>query len=123
MIKFSTRDKGKLAEEIALNHLKSKGYFFIQSNFYIKGGEIDLIMQDKDFIVFVEVKSLNKQSNYSIYTTLTKFKKARLKKTIGRWLFENNKLETPWRCDFIGIIFDGESHQVEHFEFVDLGSK
>jgi len=52
----SRSSKGKAAEEIACSHLKKHGLKLIDKNFYSRYGEIDLIMQDQDTLVFVEVR-------------------------------------------------------------------
>lgn len=49
-------NKGKEGEEIARNYLINKGFNLIESNYSNNLGEIDLIMSDKDWLVFVEVK-------------------------------------------------------------------
>jgi len=48
--------KGRYGENIAKEYLIKKGYVFIEANFENKIGEIDLIMSDGDWLVFVEVK-------------------------------------------------------------------
>ena len=48
--------KGKEGEEIAREFLIKKGFKLIESNYSNNLGEIDLIMIDKDWLVFVEVK-------------------------------------------------------------------
>ncbi len=52
----NTTSKGRFGEKIALRYLLRKGYKFIRSNFYIRGGELDLIMEKNDIITIVEVK-------------------------------------------------------------------
>ena len=47
---------GSQAEAQCLKYLQAAGLTLIRSNFYSRFGEIDLIMQDKKDIVFVEVK-------------------------------------------------------------------
>jgi len=47
---------GKEGEEIARKFLVQKGFRLIESNYSNKLGEIDLIMLDKEVLVFVEVK-------------------------------------------------------------------
>jgi len=47
---------GKYGQNKALKFLCGKGMVFLDCNFRILGGEIDLIMQDGSYIVFVEVK-------------------------------------------------------------------
>jgi len=49
-------NKGKVAEEIACSHLKQNGLKLIDKNFYSRYGEVDLIMQDQDTLVFIEVR-------------------------------------------------------------------
>lgn len=47
---------GKLAEDIASKYLLDMNYKIIERNFKCRCGEIDIIAQDEDYIVFVEVK-------------------------------------------------------------------
>ena len=51
------KDLGKRGEYLARLYLEEKGYLFIRANFAAKGGEIDLVMQENDEIIFVEVKT------------------------------------------------------------------
>lgn len=48
---------GAEGERLARSYLEKKGYHFIAKNFKRAHGEIDLIMDDGDTLVFVEVKS------------------------------------------------------------------
>ncbi|MPM28272.1 hypothetical protein SDC9_74792 [bioreactor metagenome] len=54
--KIQNYKKGKEGEEIARKFLIDKGFKLIESNYSNNLGEIDLIMSDKDWLVFVEVK-------------------------------------------------------------------
>lgn len=54
---------GYKAEEKACAFLQSKGLILVEKNFSCERGEIDLIMKENDYIVFVEVRSRN--SNYT----------------------------------------------------------
>ena len=47
---------GQKGEEIALKYLVNKGYDFIEQNFKVYSGEIDLIFRDGIYLIFVEVK-------------------------------------------------------------------
>jgi putative endonuclease len=53
----STRDKGITGEKTARKYLKKQGLKILDVNFRVKLGEIDIIAQEKDTLVFVEVKS------------------------------------------------------------------
>ena len=48
--------KGKLAEKLSRLWLRLKGYRIIAANKRLKSGEIDIIAEKGDLVVFVEVK-------------------------------------------------------------------
>ncbi len=48
-------DKGQAAENFAAEYLKAKGLKLISTNYRSRFGEIDLIMQDGQSLVFIEV--------------------------------------------------------------------
>ena len=54
--KIENYKKGRDGEKIAREFLINKGFKLIESNYSNNLGEIDLIMTDKDWLVFVEVK-------------------------------------------------------------------
>jgi len=56
---------GKTGENIAIQFLLSKNYTILHTNWRYKHSEIDIIAQDKNCIVFIEVKHRN--SNYFGY--------------------------------------------------------
>ena len=55
-IKEKNYQKGRDGEDIAKEFLINKGYELVEANFENKIGEIDLIMIDKEWLVFIEVK-------------------------------------------------------------------
>ena len=50
------KDKGKFGEKLAKGFLTEKGYKIIKENFRTKFGEIDLIAEKDNQIIFIEVK-------------------------------------------------------------------
>ncbi|MBE6737106.1 MAG: YraN family protein [Ruminococcaceae bacterium] len=54
---FSTVSKGKAGEKFVCKFLKKKRYKIIQVNMRNKYSEIDIIAENRDYIVFVEVKT------------------------------------------------------------------
>ena len=51
------KEFGDRGEYLAKLYLEQKGYIFIRANYRTKYGEIDLILQENDEIVFAEVKT------------------------------------------------------------------
>lgn len=56
-MKYFNRKTGEIGESLALEYLQKKGFELIMRNYHTRYGEIDLIMGDKDTMVFVEVKA------------------------------------------------------------------
>ncbi|WP_420464494.1 YraN family protein [Panacagrimonas sp.] len=48
--------KGAEAEDLALNYLLSRGLHLVDRNLRAPGGELDLVMRERDVLVIVEVR-------------------------------------------------------------------
>ena len=48
--------RGRQAETLAWKYLQSRGLRLLQRNYRSRRGEIDLVLQDQDSLVFVEVR-------------------------------------------------------------------
>lgn len=119
---INRRKSGSYFEQKALLYLAKRGFKLIECNYHAKReSELDLIMFDGAFIVFVEVKSLRDGNGFSLYETITKKKKRYLKKGILSWLLKHNHINSPWRLDFIGIMYQNlEKYKVIYIPFVEL---
>lgn len=56
MFKKTAGEIGKFIEDKARHYLEQQGLKLLTRNFLCKTGEIDLIMQDKNDLVFIEVR-------------------------------------------------------------------
>jgi len=70
--------KGAEAEQIALEYLVEKGLVLLTRNFSTRRGEIDLVMNDGDHLVFVEVRFRQSATFGSAEESITKKKCLRL---------------------------------------------
>lgn len=52
----STRQRGAAVEVAACDHLRRQGLREVAANAQFRGGELDLVMRDRDTLVFVEVR-------------------------------------------------------------------
>jgi putative endonuclease len=103
--------KGRKAEDRAVDYLASHDHQIVTRNYYCHRGEIDVITFDKDYVVFVEVKSRGSGSYVSPEESITREKKRRLVKCAKRWLMEN-EYRGDARFDVIAIS-DGT---INHYE-------
>jgi putative endonuclease len=105
------------AETIAKQHLLLKGYALLAENYSIRGGEIDLIMQDREVIVFVEVRQRLKETHGTAAESITPHKLQRLQKTALGFLVEHYKRDDlALRFDAVLILGNKKSYRLEHLE-------
>lgn len=101
---------GKTQEANALRYLRSKGLKLLRKNYPSRFGEIDLIMADSQFLVFVEVR-FRRHTQYggaSASVTASKQKKIRL--TAAHYLQHHPRLaHCPCRFDVIGLSHSADS--------------
>lgn len=53
---LNRQQRGARYEQQARRYLERKGLRFVAANVHVRGGEIDLIMKQRQVIVFVEVR-------------------------------------------------------------------
>ena len=54
---FSRQNIGKYGEKLAARYLKKKGYRIVGKNLHFGKNELDLVVKNKQFLAFVEVKT------------------------------------------------------------------
>ena len=93
---------GAGGEALAAKYLQKKRYRLIAANYRTRFGEIDLIMSNRTFLVFVEVK-LRKSDRFASAMEYVDYKKQeRLRKTALIYL-NQNPTELQPRFDVIEI--------------------
>jgi len=107
----STRVVGSNSEQAAVDFLMHNSYVIIERNFYCRYGEIDIIARKGDELVFIEVKSIIRQPEVSIYELLQPHKLLRLQRSIDYWLVVHNLLLRSWHFEFIALELD-ENYRV-----------
>ena len=105
------RSKGMQFEEMALNYLKNKGLTFVQANFSSRYGEIDLIMQDKTTLVFVEVRYRQKNRFGSAEESVITSKQRKIILSAKHFLNKNKLWHRDCRFDIIAISANSKSEE------------
>lgn len=116
---FSPKKLGKVGEEWAAHYLRSKGYEIIDHQVHSRFGEIDLITQDGDTIVFVEVKTRSNRNFGSPEEALTTWKQYKLIHAAEDYLSRIDHYREDWRVDLVVIEVDkGGLNRIDHYENV-----
>lgn len=93
---------GAWGEALAAEYLRRKRYKIVAAGYHCRFGEIDLIVQDKQYLVFVEVK-LRKSSDFArAMEYVDKRKQDKIRVTASLYLSENPTRLQP-RFDVIEI--------------------
>ncbi len=118
---------GQKGEDIAEQFLKKLGYRILERNYVNKRGyrvgEIDIIAQDEQEIVFVEVKTRKRLGKYDLPPEMfvDVHKIAHLQQSSFRYLTENKKMGEKYRFDVIGITYEkGRSVDIKHLKNIFL---
>ena len=110
---FSSRSsKGKAAEELACNHLKKNGLSLIDKNFHSRHGEVDLIMQHHDALVFIEVRYRKNLDYGGAKASVTPAKQQKIQKTALYYMQKKGR-EFNARFDVVAITGENNNLTIE----------
>lgn len=114
----STRQKlARWGEALAENYLLQKGYVLLTKNARTPHGEIDLVTQQGNVIVFVEVKTRTSTAYGQPEESVTPTKQAHLRAAAVTYLQTHPHLDGDWRIDVIAIRRGKDSRtEIVHFE-------
>lgn len=108
--KGSSRAKGETGEEIAEEYLTGLGMKILKRNFrFGRSGEIDIIAEDGDALVFVEVKSAKSAAFGDPLGFVTPGKIKKLRRAAEGYLYINEISGKECRFDVVAVkIGDGD---------------
>ncbi|MFH1380281.1 MAG: YraN family protein [bacterium] len=106
---------GKLGEHDALVMLNQKGYTLRESNWRCRGGEIDLVVEKGNLIVFIEVKLRQNYAYGSAEYAVHKIKQRRIVRAAVLYMKLKNLYNKDVRFDVISIMPEGMHHIEDAF--------
>lgn len=109
----ATKVLGDKGEEIVAKFLTDKNFKILSKNFNTKYGEIDIIAQKDDLIVFVEVKT-RKKEYFPISNVVTFSKQKKITKTAKFFLFQNNIIDKVCRFDVATVLFNDTKKSLKY---------
>jgi putative endonuclease len=112
------RETGILGEKLAKDYLKKRGYRIRESNYRCPEGEVDIIAEHGDYLVFVEVKTRRSLEFGSPEESITAEKRQRLRAVAAHYQQTHDKLPQLWRIDVVAIELDPKNKpsRIELFE-------
>lgn len=93
---------GKSGEDFCEEYYRKKGYEIRERNFHSRYGEVDLIAEKDNLIVFVEVKTRNENSVEAPSASVTKSKQKKLMLTAMKYM-ENEPVSVFSRFDVFEV--------------------
>ena len=106
---------GKKGEDLAVEYLKNAGFKILFRNWVWGKNEIDIIAENKDFIVFAEVKTRSDDFQMHPITAITRAKQKSIIWAADGYIGKYN-IDKESRFDVITVIKKIEDYEIDHIE-------
>jgi len=93
---------GRLGEELAVRALTARGYRIRERNWRCTAGELDIVAEDGDVLVFIEVKTRRGREYGTPEEAVTPAKQARLVELAATYVQESG-WQSDWRIDVVAV--------------------
>lgn len=107
-MKLNPNNQGVAAELAAARFLQQQGLTLQAQNYSCRFGEIDLIMRDKQTLVFVEVRLRSHQAFASAADSIDYRKQQKLIR-VAQFYLQSNDLNLA--CRFDAVLFDNNQYR------------
>ena len=102
----ATQSIGFRKEAEACAYLQKQGLCLIQQQYHCRYGEIDLVMQDEQCLVFIEVRLRRNQKGGCALASISPSKQKKIIHTAEYYLYQHPETQ-HLPCRFDVIAFDG----------------
>ncbi len=102
MASITTTTKGNAAEDRALQFLETQGLHLLMRNYRLRSGEIDLILRDREHIVFTEVRYRRSNHFGGALHSIDARKQQKIIATANHYILRFG-VELPARFDVVAI--------------------
>jgi len=100
---------GKFGQQLAGQFLVKRSYEILSENYYTRVGEIDIIAQKNEQIIFVEVKTRTSENYGTPEEAVNDRKKEKMYDTALKYLSEKEVDHDNFRLDIIAIVIEKEN--------------
>ena len=104
---FQGRKAGDQAEAQAARYLQQRGLRVLSRNYHCRAGEVDIVMQQDQVLVFVEVRYRRQDRHGSAAESITRSKQQKLIRAASHYLSRYRLHDRPCRFDVVAITGNG----------------
>jgi len=115
-----TRSIGQRGEQIAIDYLTRSHYQIVARNWQIWGGELDIVAQSNEEIIFIEVKFRQRKLGGSAKESLSHKKQKQFRRSSELFLLKHDIQSVAYQYDFIAIDQHREFYRLHHFKNIEL---
>lgn len=113
----NTKKLGRKGEHKAAEFLTKKGYTILIQNYRWARGEIDIVAQDGETLVFVEVKTKAGSTDFGEPETwVTPRKQQQIGQVALRYLQQNEIVDMDCRFDVVAVTYRQGQWLLKHIE-------
>jgi len=108
---------GRWGQNRAERYLRCRGLRTLARNYAFSGGELDLVMAEKDgTIVFTEVKTRRNEDLFPAVAAVNQKKRQKITRTAKCFLRQFNITERPLRFDIITVVLGEKGNpEIQHY--------
>jgi putative endonuclease len=105
---------GASAEERAAEYLEAHGYRILERNATNRLGEVDLVAEDGEILVFVEVRSRSHPGQVHPAATVTRRKQQQVVRAAMAWCQQHRVKDRMLRFDVVAVL--GPAGEIELYQ-------
>ncbi|PHR43636.1 MAG: YraN family protein [Fluviicola sp.] len=112
---MTTKELGDLGEGFALQFLRKKGLYVLETNYRFGRNEVDIICKDGNEMIFVEVKTRQTAEIGPPWKAVTRSKQKQIIKCANHYLITKN-IDLESRFDIVSIVHNSYGTKIEHID-------
>lgn len=94
---------GQIGEDLAAAHLTELGYKILTRNWHCDRGELDIVAQDGNVLVFIEVKTRRSTRCGTAQEAIDQRKQEKLRHLAHRYIHATNTTAAQYRFDVVAV--------------------
>jgi putative endonuclease len=107
---------GKIGEDLAAKFLEEKGYNIIERNYRFGHGELDIIAEKDNILIFIEVKTKKHGDFGDPINWIKRGKQLQMGRIARGYLYERNITDRDCRFDVVLVNWEHGLWKIDHIE-------